>query len=94
MSLVGTPPAVFRGLARSQIEKYDTAHFVNETVASIVPGGGNVTSFTVTDGTGQNYTARKIVLGTGVVDDLPDTPGLKENFGKGIYWCPWCDGYE
>jgi thioredoxin reductase len=28
------------------------------------------------------------------VDDLPDTPGLKEAWGKGVYWCPWCDGYE
>lgn len=85
---------MFRGLARSQIEKYDTAHFANETVTSIVPVPGNLTSFTVTDGTGKNYTARKIVLGTGLRDDLPDTPGLKENFGKGIFWCPWCDGYE
>ncbi|KAJ6166618.1 hypothetical protein N7470_002065 [Penicillium chermesinum] len=90
----GTPPDVFRGLARSQIEKYDTAHFVNETVASIVPIEGDFSSFTVTDGTGKNYTARKIVLGTGLKDDLPATPGLRENFGKGIYWCPWCDGYE
>jgi thioredoxin reductase len=34
------------------------------------------------------------VLATGVVDILPSTPGLIEGFGKGIFWCPWCDGYE
>lgn len=61
---------------------------------SIVPIEGEYTAFTVTDGTGQNYTARKIVLGTGVRDILPPTPGLRENWGKGIFWCPWCDGYE
>lgn len=27
-------------------------------------------------------------------DILPDTPGLQEAWGKGIFWCPWCDGYE
>lgn len=27
-------------------------------------------------------------------DVLPDTPGLQEAWGKGIFWCPWCDGYE
>jgi thioredoxin reductase len=27
-------------------------------------------------------------------DDLPATPGVNENWGKGIYWCPWCDGHE
>ncbi|CAI7651334.1 unnamed protein product [Penicillium viridicatum] len=91
----GTPPATFRGLARQQIEKYPTAHFTNETVESIVPlGQGEFSAFTVTDSKGKNYTARKIVLGTGVRDVLPATPGLREGWGHGIFWCPWCDGYE
>lgn len=38
--------------------------------------------------------ARKIVLATGLRDILPSTPGLQENWGKGIFWCPWCDGHE
>jgi thioredoxin reductase len=93
--LAGTPPAAFRTLAREQISKYPTAHFTNETVESIVPWGkGDFSAFTVTDSQGKNYTSRKIVLGTGVKDVLPDTPGLKEGWGKGIFWCPWCDGYE
>ncbi|CAG8890485.1 unnamed protein product [Penicillium egyptiacum] len=91
----GTPPATFRGLAREQISKYPTAHFSNETVESIVPfPQGDFSAFTVTDGKGKNYTARKIVLGTGVRDVLPPTPGLQEGWGHGIFWCPWCDGYE
>jgi thioredoxin reductase len=91
----GTPPAAFRTLAREQIAKYPTAHFTNETVESIVPlGQGEFSAFTVTDSQGKNYTARKIVLGTGVRDVLPPTPGLQEGWGKGIFWCPWCDGYE
>lgn len=62
---------------------------------SIVPlGQGEFSAFTVTDGKGKNYTARKIVLGTGVRDVLPATPGLREGWGHGIFWCPWCDGYE
>lgn len=40
------------------------------------------------------YRARKVVLATGIKDLLPDTPGIKENWGQGIYWCPWCDGHE
>jgi thioredoxin reductase len=58
-----------------------------------VPVDGDFSSFNVTDDTGKSFTARKIVLGTGLRDLLPDTPGLREAFGKGIYWCPWCDGY-
>ncbi|CAG8057023.1 unnamed protein product [Penicillium salamii] len=91
----GTPPAVFRGLAREQISKYPTAHFANETVETIVPWTkGDYSAFTVTDSQGKNYTSRKIVLGTGVKDVLPSTPGLEDGWGQGIFWCPWCDGYE
>ncbi|CAI7640503.1 hypothetical protein N7533_012793 [Penicillium manginii] len=91
----GTPPDEFRGLAREQISKYPSAHFKNGTVKSITSTGtDDVSAFTVTDATGKNYTARKIVLGTGLRDVLPDTPGLQESFGKGIWWCPWCDGWE
>jgi thioredoxin reductase len=43
---------------------------------------------------GTTYTARKVILGSGVRDDLPNVPGLREGFGKGIFWCPWCDGFE
>lgn len=39
-------------------------------------------------------TARKVVLATGLRDILPSTPGLRENWGNGIFWCPWCDGNE
>ncbi|KAJ5902877.1 FAD-dependent pyridine nucleotide-disulfide oxidoreductase, partial [Penicillium taxi] len=90
----GTPPATFRGLAREQISKYDTAHFKNQTVESIIPLDGDFSAFIVTDDTGSNFTARKIVLGTGLKDLLPSTPGLQDAFGKGIFWCPWCDGHE
>ncbi|KAJ5668705.1 hypothetical protein N7462_009775 [Penicillium macrosclerotiorum] len=91
----GTPPAEFRGLAREQILKYPTAHIKNATVKSITPiGTEDVSVFSVVDESGKNYTARKIVLGTGMRDVLPSTPGLEEGWGKGIFWCPWCDGYE
>lgn len=69
----------------------------NGTITKIQPERNN-TYFTVTGNyTGGHeitYTARKVILGTGVKDMLPGTPGLQENFGKGIYWCPWCDGHE
>ncbi|KAF3387679.1 putative thioredoxin reductase [Penicillium rolfsii] len=91
----GNPPAEFRAAAREQILKYPTAHIKNATVKSITPIGTDaVTVFSVVDASGNNYTARKIVLGTGMRDVLPDTPGVKEAWGKGIFWCPWCDGYE
>ncbi|KAJ5489774.1 thioredoxin reductase [Penicillium diatomitis] len=91
----GTPPDEFRALARKQISEYPTASWSNQTVMSITSiGTDKVSVFRVADSEGRNHTARKVVLGTGLRDLLPDTPGVKENWGKGIWWCPWCDGYE
>ncbi|PYH78527.1 sulphydryl oxidase [Aspergillus uvarum CBS 121591] len=93
----GTPPAEFRGLAREQILKYDTATIVNTTITTVTPESDpatNTTYFRAQDVDGNAYTARKVVLGTGLIDVLPAVPGLQEAWGKGVYWCPWCDGYE
>ncbi|KAI1108717.1 hypothetical protein F5Y14DRAFT_445234 [Nemania sp. NC0429] len=93
----GITPAYFRWVARQQIAYYETVKAINGTVTKIKPETGNsnfTVSMTAFDGTVSSLTARKIILATGLRDLLPPTPGLQENFGKGIYWCPWCDGYE
>ncbi|KAL1634973.1 hypothetical protein SLS56_002057 [Neofusicoccum ribis] len=92
----GVTPAYYRYAAREKLKHYDTAHWTNGTVTRIAPFGNS--SFTVSskafNGTEETYRARRIVLATGIRDLLPDTPGLQENWAQGIFWCPWCDGYE
>ncbi|EPE32015.1 FAD/NAD(P)-binding protein [Glarea lozoyensis ATCC 20868] len=88
-----TVPAAFRAAAREGISKYPTATMQNGTVVSIT-SPDNGTTFITTDSNGQIYTSKKVVLATGLRDILPDTPGIKEAWSRGIYWCPWCDGYE
>ncbi|VUC32294.1 unnamed protein product [Clonostachys rosea] len=92
IGLDGLAPAYYRWLAREQLSQYDTVQMTNGTVTKIEPQANN-TFFRVTTDTTQ-LTARKIVLATGLRDILPATPGIGENWGKGIYWCPWCDGKE
>ncbi|KAK9445812.1 putative thioredoxin reductase [Metarhizium brunneum] len=93
----GVRPAYYRWAAREQISHYDTVSMTNGTVTNVTAQENN-TYFTVTgtyqDNEEKTLTARKVVLGTGLKDLLPDTPGLIENWGQGIYWCPWCDGHE
>lgn len=43
---------------------------------------------------GEEMRTRLIVLATGVVDELPEVPGLAERWGKSIFHCPYCHGYE
>ncbi|KAI8315838.1 putative thioredoxin reductase [Colletotrichum sp. SAR11_59] len=92
----GVTPAWYRYAARKQIEAYETVSAINGTVTKI--GGSDADNFEVSYTCAENSTqtvkARKIVLGTGLQDILPSTPGIEEIWGKGLYWCPWCDGYE
>ncbi|KAH6634516.1 putative thioredoxin reductase [Chaetomium sp. MPI-SDFR-AT-0129] len=95
----GVTPAYFRYAARQQLSHYSTVAMVNGTVVKITPGDEQNSFFTVTTVPAPgvpatNATARKIVLATGLRDILPETPGIAENWGKGIFWCPWCDGHE
>lgn len=50
--------------------------------------------FELTGKTGQTYTGSVILLATGVLDNFPEFPGIKECLGLSIYVCPDCDAYE
>lgn len=39
-------------------------------------------------------TTRRLIVATGARDDLPDIPGLAEQWGRGVVACPYCDGFE
>ncbi|KAJ4391103.1 hypothetical protein N0V93_004718 [Gnomoniopsis smithogilvyi] len=100
IGLDGVQPAYFRWLAREKIAYYDSVSMTNGTVKSITPLNTSSTNPSYTaevlypSGETAIVTTRSIVLGTGLQDVLPSTPGLADNWGKGIYWCPWCDGNE
>ncbi|KAH9895417.1 sulphydryl oxidase [Xylariomycetidae sp. FL2044] len=92
----GVTPAYYRWAAREQISHYDTVTAINGTVTKIEALDNNTlfnVAATYPDGD-RTVSARKVILATGLQDILPDTPGVKEAWGKGIYWCPWCDGHE
>lgn len=77
----------FRAMARQQIDKYQLATFRNKKVTqlrSTLSNGFPV--FTAVDADGKTHTARRVVLATGVTDILPDTPGVMDAYGKGMYW--------
>ncbi|MCJ1457127.1 hypothetical protein MMC28_007494 [Mycoblastus sanguinarius] len=89
----GINPSAFRALARDQISVYTSVSMMNGTATSVTPEM-NGTYFTTTDAAGKRYLSKKVILATGVKDLLPNTPGLAAGWGKGIYGCPWCDGWE
>lgn len=50
--------------------------------------------FTVTLGDGTKITARRLILATGLKDQLPEIPGLAEHWGNDVLHCPFCHGWE
>lgn len=64
---------------------------MNATVTMIT--GNQTVGFRV-QSDGATFLSRRLVLATGMRDVMPSTPGVADNWGKGIFWCPWCDGYE
>lgn len=87
----GREPGQIVSEARAQLERYPTVHWLNATVESAkrIAGG-----FAVSTGGGHVEKSRRLILATGVVDRLPTIPGLQERWGKSVFHCPYCHGYE
>jgi thioredoxin reductase len=50
--------------------------------------------FAVTLEDGRAFAARRLLVTTGLVDELPEVPGLRELWGTDVVHCPYCHGYE
>ncbi len=93
----GTPPAELLRLAREQLRPYDTVEIrpVRVTGISRQRGGFAVRAVAASDeGPAVPVTARRVVLCTGVLDELPPLAGARELWGRGVLHCPYCHGWE
>jgi thioredoxin reductase len=87
----GTPPAEFLRLAREELGRYDTVELRSDEV---VGAECRDDGFCVTLASGEVIPSRKLLLATGVVDNLPEIPGFRELYGRSVFHCPYCDGWE
>ncbi len=87
----GIAPAEFLRLGREELLRYDTVELraVEVTRANLAPGG-----FTVRLADGAALRCRRLLLATGVLDDLPPLEGCDELYGRSVFHCPYCDGWE
>lgn len=87
----GTPPVEFRATAREQLKEYATIAFRQAKVTAVSPLG---TGFQVQFADGTVEHAPRVMLATGMADDLPEIPGLAALWGVRAFNCPFCDGHE
>ena len=91
----GRTPAEILETARAQVLAYATVEFrADEAMqASAIAATPNAL-FDVALASGRTARAKRLVLATGIIDDLPDIPGLRERWGRSVLHCPYCHGYE
>lgn len=87
----GVPPEEFRRIAREEVASYPTAEVRQARVRRVGPEG---TAYLVELEDGELVRTRTLILATGVVDELPDVPGLRELWGDLVVQCPFCHGHE
>jgi len=87
----GIAPAEFRRIAREQLRPYAvTSKEVGVTSIEQVRAGG----FEVTLSDGSSVSCRRVLLTLGMIDDLPELPGIRELWGPSVFSCPYCHGWE
>jgi thioredoxin reductase len=87
----GTDPDVLRRMGREELLRYPT---VSIREAEVVDGRRDERGFTLALAGGGEVAARKLLLATGIIDDLPPIPGLAALWGRRAFPCPYCDAYE
>jgi thioredoxin reductase len=86
----GVDPAIIAADARAQVMEYPTVEWRSARADEAEAADkGFVVSVH-----GERISAKTLVLATGVKDHLPDIPGLSERWGKSVFHCPYCHGYE
>lgn len=88
----GIEPSEFLRLSRQELAKYQSVSLRDEEVTAADCRSGE--GFVVTLASGETVASRKLLLATGVVDNLPDIPGFRELYGRSLFHCPYCDGWE
>ena len=87
----GEKPAVIAAKAKEQVLKYDTVQFLDSLA---VKGKKNENDFVITTQSGEEFTAKKLIIATGIKDIMPDIKGFSACWGITVVHCPYCHGYE
>jgi thioredoxin reductase len=91
LSRDGLPPGELLAVGRQEVAGYGGE--VLDGVATDVARDGNG-GFRILLTDGQRFQARRLIVTTGLRDELPDIPGLGERWARDVLHCPYCHGHE
>lgn len=89
----GMSPSALLEAGREEVRGYG-GRVLEGRVASITQSESIEGGFSVTLEDGSQIGARRLLVTTGLVDELPDVPGVRERWGREVIHCPYCHGWE
>lgn len=89
LSRDGIAPLEFLEISRKQLEPYGIPIIHREIIDA-----AKEENFRITDEKGEKYYCKKLLIATGLMDCLPRIEGIEKFYGKSVYHCQYCDGYE
>jgi thioredoxin reductase len=87
----GIEPAEFRRIALEEVLSYPTVQHRQKEVTDIQRSDK---VFTISTSDGEQMQASKVILSAGLKEILPEIDGIRDFYGKSIFQCPFCDGWE
>jgi thioredoxin reductase len=91
LSRDGFPPSDLLAAGRAEVAGYG-GRILSGQVAEVLPNGASGYWLLLADG--RRITARRLLIATGLRDELPDIAGLASRWGRDVLHCPYCHGYE
>jgi thioredoxin reductase len=90
LSRDGAPPGHLLEVGRQEVTGYGGKVTAGQARSASREGD----QFAVELDTGHTVRARRLLVTTGIVDELPDVPGLAARWGRDVVHCPYCHGWE
>lgn len=86
----GVAPSAFNDLGRAELPGYG----VEFRCVGVTGARPAANAYVLSLADDSEVSARYLLISTGVVDDLPGIPGFNDCYGRSVFHCPYCDGWE
>jgi len=87
----GKTPKEISELSKKQVLEYETVEFHQ---GKAIDAKKTEKGFEIITENGENFNSKKLIIATGIIDEVPDIKGFKESWGISLIHCPYCHGYE
>ena len=91
----GIKPKEFREIAHKELGRYPSVIYAKREVTSVTKNNNDKQLFELaTSENDERYQSKTIIIATGLKDALPNIENISDYYGKSLFHCPYCDGYE